>query len=776
MRHSKISAPAAKIARNLTAVRNQPPCPVVRQCVSFHVGSAVSSPAQARLQTRLARLSTGPFGPVAKFSSTSKVAPGSKQHLTEAFNKAAAEGRPAYVTYLTAGFPTQEETVDCLEALAKGGADIIEIGVPFTDPLADGPVIQASNQAALDGGVTSLKQCLQLAREVRQRGVTTPFVLMGYYNPFLHYKSSTGLMADCRDAGISGFIIVDLPPEEAVTFRKEADKEGLSYIPLIAPTTTDDRIKKLVQVADSFIYAVSLTGVTGARTSLDSQLPEFIKRLRKYTDLPVAVGFGIGSNENYVTVGQFADGVVVGSAIVKHLQQNVQLPKGEKMAKLSEFTRDLAKLPAKRTLATTKKVESVIETMLAGDTSASTALEAARFGNWGGRYVPETLVEALDELEREYEKAKNDPEFLKAVRSYDDYIGRPSSLHLADRLTQHCGGAKIWLKREDLNHTGAHKINNAIAQALLALRIGKKRIIAETGAGQHGVATATICAKLGLELIVYMGSDDVKRQSLNVFRMEMLGAKVVAVDSGSRTLKDAINEAMRDWVTNIRTTHYLVGSAIGPHPFPTIVRDFQACIGSESREQMLKKAGKLPDVVVACVGGGSNAIGMFYPFTKDASVKLVGVEAGGEGVNTKAHSATLAAGTPGVLHGTRTYLLQDATTGQIGETHSISAGLDYPGVGPEHAFLKDTQRATYVPVTDREALLGFKSLTQLEGIIPALESSHAVYYAMELAKTMRPDQDVLICLSGRGDKDIDSVRKALPKFGCKLRMREQKDL
>jgi len=322
------------------------------------------------------------------------------------------------------------------------------------------------------------------------------------------------------------------------------------------------------------------------------------------------------------------------------------------------------------------------------------------------------------------------------------------------------GGAQIWLKREDLNHTGAHKINNAVGQALLARRLNKQRIIAETGAGQHGVATATVCAKLGLECVVYMGVDDIQRQSLNVFRMKILGATVVPVHSGSRTLKDAINEAMRDWVTNIRTTHYLVGSAIGPHPFPTIVRDFQSVIGREARAQFLEKHGQLPDVVMACVGGGSNAIGMFHPFCGDASVKIVGVEAAGGGLHTDKHCATLVRGTPGVLHGTRTLLLQDSH-GQIADTHSISAGLDYPGVGPEHAHLQDTKRAEYVGVDDKQAMEGFQLLSRTEGIIPALESAHAVYHAIQLAKQMKPNQKILVCLSGRGDKDMGTVAKQL---------------
>jgi tryptophan synthase len=387
----------------------------------------------------------------------------------------------------------------------------------------------------------------------------------------------------------------------------------------------------------------------------------------------------------------------------------------------------------------------------------------SRFGEFGGRYVPETLVSALDNLDQEYQKCKSDPAFNAEFNQYADYINRPSQLTFANRLTEMAGGAKIWLKREDLNHTGSHKINNAIGQALLAKRLGKTRIIAETGAGQHGVATATICAKLNLPLTVYMGAEDVKRQALNVFRMELLGAKVVAVQSGSKTLKDAINEAMRDWVTNVADTHYVVGSAIGPHPFPTICRDFQHIISKESKRQMLEKTGSLPDVVVACVGGGSNAIGSFYAYLNDTTVQLVGVEAGGSGIESGKHSATLSAGTPGVLHGCRTYLLQDKN-GQIEETHSISAGLDYPGVGPEHSFLKDSRRAQYVSATDKQALEGVLKLSQYEGIIPALETAHAVYVGIEMAKSMRKDQNLLITISGRGDKDCENMRKVVPSY------------
>ncbi len=379
------------------------------------------------------------------------------------------------------------------------------------------------------------------------------------------------------------------------------------------------------------------------------------------------------------------------------------------------------------------------------------------FGDYGGRFVSETLMDSLMTLEKEYLRLKKDPEF-QAQFDYDlaHYVGRPSPLYFAERLTKVVGGAQIWLKREDLNHTGAHKINNTIGQALLASFLGKKRVIAETGAGQHGVATATVCARLGLECHVFMGAEDVQRQSLNVFRMKLLGAQVHPVTSGTRTLKDAMNDAMRDWVTNVDDTFYIIGTVAGPHPYPLLVRDFQAVIGRETREQCLKQAGRLPDALVACVGGGSNAIGMFYPFFTDESVELYGVEAGGLGIETGKHAAPLSAGRPGVLHGNRTYLMEDEN-GQISSTHSVSAGLDYPGVGPEHSWLKDIGRAHYVSVTDDEALDGFRKLTRIEGIMPALETAHAVAYTMKLAAEMDKDKIVVINVSGRGDKDIHTV-------------------
>ena len=383
------------------------------------------------------------------------------------------------------------------------------------------------------------------------------------------------------------------------------------------------------------------------------------------------------------------------------------------------------------------------------------------FGAFGGRYVAETLMPLILDLAREYEVAKEDPAFLEELAYFQrDYVGRPSPLYFAERLTEYCGGAKIYLKREELNHTGSHKINNCIGQILLAKRMGKTRIIAETGAGQHGVASATVAARFGLPCVVYMGATDVERQAPNVFRMKLLGAEVKPVTAGSGTLKDAMNEALRDWVTNVEDTYYLIGTAAGPHPYPEMVRDFQSVIGTEAKEQMLAAEGRLPDLVIAAVGGGSNAIGIFHPFLDDPTVKIVGVEAGGKGLQGDEHCASITAGSPGVLHGNRTYLLQDGD-GQIKEGHSISAGLDYPGIGPEHSWLSDIGRVDYVPIMDHEALEAFQTLTRLEGIIPALEAAHAIAEVIKRAPTMGKDEIILMNLSGRGDKDIFTVGKIL---------------
>ncbi|KAK5653430.1 hypothetical protein OQA88_8915 [Cercophora sp. LCS_1] len=703
--------------------------------------------------------------------------------LKQTFQRCKAQNRSALVTYVTAGFPTAEGTPDVLLGMEAGGADIIELGVPFTDPIADGPTIQTSNTVALKNGVT-IELTLQMVRESRKRGLKAPILLMGYYNPLLSYGEER-LINDCKEAGVNGFIIVDLPPEEAVSFRRLCSSGGLSYVPLIAPATSDTRMRLLCQLADSFIYVVSRQGVTGALGTLNANLPELLARVKKYSgDKPAAVGFGVSTRDHFVSVAQIADGVVVGSMIVTTLQNAA---KGEESQAVKEFCAYLCGRTTSPEEDATREVGIIEAVSVAREPNGEVSVDEVvrntdelvkqlaalhgkipeRFGEFGGQYVPESLMDCLSELEEGFNQIKDDPAFWEEYRSYYPWMGRPGHLHKAERLTEYAGGANIWLKREDLNHTGSHKINNALGQLLLARRLGKTKIIAETGAGQHGVATATVCAKFGMECTVYMGAEDVRRQALNVFRMKLLGAKVVAVEAGSRTLRDAVNEALRAWVVNLEDTHYIIGSAIGPHPFPTIVRTFQSVIGNETKAQMLEKRGKLPDAVVACVGGGSNAVGMFYPFSNDPSVKLLGVEAGGEGVDTPRHSATLTAGTKGVLHGVRTYILQNEH-GQIDDTHSISAGLDYPGVGPELSNWKDTERAKFVAATDAQAFIGFRLMSQLEGIIPALESSHGIYGAIELAKTMKKDEDIVICLSGRGDKDVQSVADELPKLGPEI--------
>ncbi|KAF3020686.1 tryptophan synthetase [Neopestalotiopsis sp. 37M] len=705
--------------------------------------------------------------------------------LKQTFKRCKAENRSALVTYVTAGYPKPEDTPNIMMAMQKGGADVIELGVPFTDPIADGPTIQTANTSALENGVT-VGNVIQMVRDARKQGCTVPVLLMGYYNPLLSYGEEA-LLTDCKEAGVNGFIVCDLPPEEAVSFRKFCSSGGLSYVPLIAPATSDARMKLLCALADSFIYVVSRQGVTGASGSLNAGLPALVARVKSYSgDKPAAVGFGVSTRDHFKSVAEVADGVVIGSQIVTTLQKAEagNGPKaveeycsyvcGRSTSAEEEHTREVGIIEAINGAKAPEAAPTVNGVITEHDDADLVAKLGAlhgsipdRFGEFGGQYVPESLMDCLSQLEEGFNAIKDDPKFWEEYRSYYPWIGRPGHLQLAERLTEYAGGANIWLKREDLNHTGSHKINNALGQILLARRLGKTKIIAETGAGQHGVATATVCAKFGMECTVYMGAEDVRRQALNVFRMRLLGAKVVAVEAGSKTLRDAVNEALRAWVVDLDDTHYIIGSAIGPHPFPTIVRTFQSVIGNETKEQLMAKRGKLPDAVVACVGGGSNAVGMFYPFSNDPSVKLLGVEAGGDGVETARHSATLSGGTKGVLHGVRTYVLQNEH-GQISDTHSVSAGLDYPGVGPELASWKDSERAKYVAATDAEAFLGFKLMSQLEGIIPALESAHGIFGAIELAKTMKKGEDVVICLSGRGDKDVQSVADELPTIGPKI--------
>ncbi|KAJ5564218.1 tryptophan synthase [Penicillium frequentans] len=694
--------------------------------------------------------------------------------IKQVFARCKDEQRAALITYMTAGFPTVKETPSIMLAMQAGGADIIELGIPFTDPLTDGTTIQNANAVALQNGVR-IPNMLSMVREARSLGLTTPVMFMGYYNPVRAYGEEK-IIRDCRDAGVNGFIIVDLPPEEALRFRELCRRDGLSYIPLVAPATPDSRMKMLCEIADSFIYVASRMGVTGATKSLDQGLDGLLARVHKYTEnrIPAVVGFGINTREHFINVAKIAQGVVIGSKIITVARDAEPGTAAEKVKDYCMYVsgrKEARNIEVPASTATPTSVPSTGETHIptqADTPETSTTDDYMRFGQFGGQYVPEALMECLTELETGFENAKADPAFWAEIRSYAAYANRPSSLHLASRLTAHAGGARIWLKREDLNHTGSHKINNALGQIILARRLGKTAIIAETGAGQHGVATATLCALFGMKCTIFMGAEDVRRQALNVFRIRLLGATVIPVPGAHEgekgTLRDAVNAAFRTWVTDLKTTHFVIGSAFGPYPYPTIVRTLQSVIGEETRSQFMEEMdGKLPDALVACVGGGSNAAGMFYPFLKDEGVAFVGVEAGGDGVDAGRHAATLGRGSVGVLHGVRTYVLQD-DDGQITSTHSVSAGLDYPGVGPELSAWKDSGRARFIAATDEDALDAFQLLSQTEGIIPALESSHAVAGAVRIAKELGPDKDIVICLSGRGDKDVQTVAAMLPSL------------
>lgn len=675
--------------------------------------------------------------------------------IRDVFEARAKAKEPVFVGFAMEGFPALGLTASVLLALEEGGADVVELAIPHSDPVADGPTLQKVSMQALQGGAT-VQSTLDSLGEARRRGLRVPVVMFGYYNTF-HAYGMQKFFSAARLAGADAVLCVDLPPEELALLPS-----SLGVVPLITPTTSDERIRQIADMPNvPFLYCVALLGVTGARQGVTKELPAYMDRVRanvaKSSQKPhLVVGFGISSREAYMEVSSHAHGVVVASAM---LDRMMAVPADQAANVARDFARMLTGRSGSLGFPDRPNASPASEGLEVAPVVSQSAPRSGPgwYGSFGGAYIPETLRFAVDELSEAFEKARNDPTFWAEVRSYDPYVGRATPLHVAPGLTKEAGGATIWLKREDLSHTGAHKINNALGQALLAKRLGKTKIIAETGAGQHGVAVATVCAKLGLECIVYMGAVDVERQSLNVFRMKTMGATVVAVEGGTRTLKDAVNEAMRAWVTGVRDTHYIIGSALGPHPFPLIVREFQKIIGTEARRQFQEQTGgKLPDAVVACIGGGSNAIGMFHPFVEDKSVRLVGVEAAGAGMDTDQHCAPLSLGTPGVLHGTMSMLMQ-TKDGQISETHSISAGLDYPGVGPEHAHMKETGRAEYVAASDTEALEGFDLLCRTEGIIPALESSHAVYYAFQMAKSLPKDQNIIICLSGRGDKDIPQV-------------------
>ncbi len=640
------------------------------------------------------------------------------------------------INYITAGYPTIETTVSTLLELQALGTDIIEIGVPFTDPVADGPTIQMANNVALKNGVT-LPIIFKLIAEARQQGVTVPIILMGYYNVFYQYGMER-LAIQSQKIGVNGFIIVDLPPEIDPDYYRLCQKYDRCLVPLVSLLTPIETMEKLVKFATGFIYCISVTGITGTRNNIDPRLTLLLEKLRKITRIPLAVGFGISNSEQAGNIWNMADGIIMGSSVIKNIQE------------LKPF------LTPFKLVKDTLEVNQLIDYDGSGVELGGGIGGDSHLITTNNCYLPEILRHAHLDLSKQFRSIISDVEFQQEYQALlKNYVGRPSPLYFAKNLTEAIGGAKIWLKREDLNYTGSHKINNAIGQALLAKKMGKTCIIAETGAGQHGIATATACCLLDLGCKIYMGAKDVIRQQKNVERIKLLGAELISVESGSKTLRAAINMALQDWISQLDTTHYLIGSAIGAEPYPEIVTTFQSVIGREARQQFQEATSKLPDYVLACVGGGSNAIGIFHDFINDMDVSLVGVEAGGDGNN---NAASITNGSLGVLHGTKTFLLQDQH-GQIEATHSISAGLDYPGIGPHHAELFTTKRASYVTITDREAVDAFKLLMKKEGLIAALESSHAVAYAIKLAKTLDREKNILVNLSGRGDKDIDTINK-----------------
>ncbi|WAR62106.1 hypothetical protein PtB15_14B200 [Puccinia triticina] len=679
------------------------------------------------------------------------------EHLRKVFDDKASQKLPVFVAFITAGYPSPQMSVPLMLAMEAGGVDIIELGIPFSEPSADGPVIRECHEVALWYKV-DFKMCLKFISEARSMGLKAPVILMGkwmcYYNSIFSYGEKAAVV-EAKAVGASGFLITDLPLEEAFQFQVLCARSGLSYVPLIAPNTTDSRIRSLASKADSFIYVISQAclGSTGARSQVSSSLPELVTRIRKLAvraggiPIPLVVGFGISTAAQFDYVGRLANGAVVGSKLIEVVNS--------KRIPIDALTKFCEEICGRRPAGSTPSSLSRPSTAAPGPSSLENS-SPGRFGVFGGRYLPEAFIGSLLDLEKCYRQAMADPSFQAELRSHYEYLNRPSELHFAQRLSAHVGGAKIWFKREDLNLTGSHKVNNVLGQILLARRLGKTRIIAESGSGHHGFATASLCAKFGMECVIYMGEEDVRRRENSVLKIKALDAKVVTVSSGNKKLKDAINEAMCAWASDFASTHYLIGSAIGPHPLPTLVRDFQSVIGREIKEQLQARQGKLPDAVVACVGGGSNAIGTFYPLIDEPSVRLVGVEAGGNGIDDEQHSAALSKGTKGIFHGALTYVLQDQA-GKIFNSRSISAGLDYPAVGPELAWLKETGRAEFCSATDFEAIQGVKICAEFEEILPSIESAHAVNKTIAVAKELGKACDVVLCLSGKGEPNFEGV-------------------
>ncbi|OQE12931.1 hypothetical protein PENFLA_c059G05334 [Penicillium flavigenum] len=707
--------------------------------------------------------------------------------IKDAFANCKAQNRAALITYVTAGFPTISETPDIMLAMQAGGADIIQVGIPFTGPMAESHAIKLANARALQNGV-QISYFLHMVRSARKRGLAIPVLLIGYYNPVRSYPyGEEKLLRECKAAGVDGLTIVDLLPDTTVRFSDLCKSKGLSYIPLIASSTSDAHMKLLCDIADSFVCIASRMGVSGTHEEPYETHEEpygcvgdLLHRVHACAGnpVPVAVGFGIETPQHFVDIGRLAEGVVIGSQIIQILGTAVP---GNGARKVREYCLEIADrtwdqivITARRQQATQPLSSTTIYLSNDGandapeDTDKATnPTDTTQLRAFHDQYVPTSLTEGLTELENGFEAANTDPTFWAEIESYATYANRPSTLHLAPRLTAHAGGARIWLKREDLNHTGSHKINNALGQIVLAHRLGKTSIIAETGAGQHGVATATLCAQFGMKCTIFMGSEDFecKDLALTILRMRILGAEVVPVGaprSGEKgTLRDAVNEAFSVWARGLKTTHFVIGSAFGPHPYPTIVRTFQTVIGIETRVQFgAVNAGRLPDALVSCVGGGSNAVGMFYPFLGDASVALVGVQADGDASMVGQNSASLDGGPVRESRGLQIPLSSDEDW-EVDKMDFVSSGLHYPGVGPELSGWKKSGRVRFVAANDSEALMAFSLLCQLEGIMPALESSYAIAGGMRVAKELGPERDVVVCLSGRGDKDVQALAQIM---------------
>ncbi|KAH8824630.1 bifunctional tryptophan synthase TRP1 [Flagelloscypha sp. PMI_526] len=635
-------------------------------------------------------------------------------------------GRPALVTFITAGFPRREDTVPILLAMQRGGADVVELGLPFSDPLGDGPVIQAANAIAIRQGV-DYAACVGFVKEARKQGLTIPVVLMGYYNPVFVYGFERAI-SEAADAGANGFIMADLPPEEATPFRVKCREHWLFYVPLISPATSLERIKLIGSIADGFVYTISKMGITGSGgKTMNNALPEVLARVKQHVKAPLAVGVGVSTRDHFDVVEEAgSDAVVIGSRILALLNESTSSASGPSPEVVVEnFCREIVEGRSTEV----RDVANIDTTNDPSSTSIPSSPLPSYFGDFGGRFVPDFLVEPLVEVERAHHAALQDPCFAKELQEHLGCLAQPTSLVLVKGSTEAAGGPRIWLKRD-----GRAVYRNAFGQALLARRLGKERVIADTASGHHGVAVAFACQKLGLECVVYMGLQDSRRHAWNAKRIEEVGAKLVRVNG---TLKDAINDTQRDWVGSLQKTYYMPSSATGPHPFPTIFRDFSKAIGEEVKVQMMEKMKKLPNAVVSAV---PNAVGAFHTFVEEENVRLVGVCAGG---SNGLHSASLAQGTPGVLHGMKSLFLQ-TSAGQISATHSIASAMDYPGAPPELASMKEKGRAEFVVVDDEEAKKGFNLVVQSQGIVVGMEAAHAVWASIGVAKEVGKDGDIVV--------------------------------